>query len=155
MNCFLLYFEQMMMADKVDFSFTGKKEKKKQDKKDGTSVSGPVTQKHIGPVISRATRDTEFQTHNESIGIALVFSHNEIKGQVPRTGSEKDRKSIKKALKSFGFEITVFDDLTFEELNAELEKGINYFLFSLNHILSGRTTVSHCIIYGFQKVENF
>lgn len=124
------------MADEVDISFLGKKDKKKQDNKDGTSISGPVAKKVSGPVISRATRDTEFRTNNENIGVALVFNHTEIKGQVPRIGSDKDRKSIKKALKGFGFKVTVFDDLTFGELNAELEKGIYIYHIFIIKMLS-------------------
>lgn len=111
------------MADEVDISFFGKKDKKKQDKKDGMQTSEPVGSKYTGPVISRATKDMEFRTNNANIGIALVFNHTEIKGQAPRTGAEKDRKAIKKALKAFGFKVTIFDDLTFGDLNAELEKG--------------------------------
>lgn len=113
------------MADEVDISFFSKKDKKKHDKQDGTQMSGPAGSKYTGPVISRATKDTEFRTNNESIGVALVFNHTEIKGQSPRAGSDKDRKAIKRALKGFGFKVTVFDDLTFGDLNAELEKGIH------------------------------
>lgn len=114
------------MADEVDISFFGKKDKKKHDKKDGTQIPAPAGSKYTGPIISRATKETEFRTNNESIGIALIFNHTEIKGQAPRAGSDKDRKAMKKCLKGFGFDVTVFDDLTFEDLSNELEKGKSF-----------------------------
>ncbi|XP_073833875.1 death executioner caspase related to Apopain/Yama [Musca autumnalis] len=121
--------------DESDFSVFGKSNKKKHDKADATSCSGNNTNNNNSQynnddlhhefekkvIVSIPTDEDEYRTDNPHIGIALIFNHKDVKGQKQRAGTEKDRDDIKATLLNFGFDVRVYDDLTFAEVSEKLK----------------------------------
>ncbi|XP_055852221.1 caspase-1 [Episyrphus balteatus] len=114
--------------DETDISVLrfGKKKDKEKDKEPADNqeydeVDGMAVEEIKGPIRSIATRDVNYNTNNENIGIALIFNHKEIRNQEPRKGTERDRDRVKSMLKQYGFDVRTFDDLTFEKLNGQLK----------------------------------
>ncbi|XP_061391007.1 caspase-3 [Musca vetustissima] len=121
--------------DESDFSFGIKSSKKKHDKADATSCSSNNnsnnntqynTEGHHDDsakkeIFSIATDEDEYRNDNPYTGIALIFNHKDVKGQKPRAGTEKDRDDMQNTLLKFGFDVRVYDDLTFAEVSEKLK----------------------------------
>ena len=68
-------------------------------------------------------------------GKACIFNHENFNPNLdlkPRAGTAKDRDNLYMRLRELDFDVTYFNDLTFNELNTEIIK-CNYFpKFNLN-----------------------
>lgn len=68
-------------------------------------------------------------------GKACIFNHENLNPNLdlkPRAGTSKDRDNLYMRLRELDFDVTYFNDLTFNELNTEIIK-CNYFpKFNLN-----------------------
>ncbi|TMW51873.1 hypothetical protein DOY81_003040 [Sarcophaga bullata] len=73
-------------------------------------------------IVSRPTDEDEYDCNNPYAGIALVFNHKDVKGQKQRVGTEQDRDAMEKTLKNYGYDVRVYNDLTFAELTDVLKK---------------------------------
>ncbi|XP_075159083.1 death executioner caspase related to Apopain/Yama [Haematobia irritans] len=119
--------------DESDFSVFGKKSSKsKHDKADATcttanspygneSLNANVKEPIKKVIISRPTEDDEYNCDNPYAGIALIFNHKEVKGQKQRAGTEKDRDAMAATLLKYGFDVRVYDELTFAEVSEKLK----------------------------------
>ncbi|XP_053945490.1 caspase-3-like [Anastrepha ludens] len=112
------------MSDEADFElFSGKKSKAKHDKADAAKNAGQ-THDIITPtnqvIVSRSTEEEYYPNNNPNVGIAVILNHKYVKGQKDRMGTEKDRDTIAQTLKLYGFDVRVFNDLTFEEVDGQL-----------------------------------
>lgn len=63
----------------------------------------------------------EYNCDNPKAGIALIFNHESFDVNESRIGTDIDRDQIKKTLDNYGFDVRVYDDSTFEEINDILE----------------------------------
>lgn len=71
-------------------------------------------------------RDAEdyFMGHAKR-GKAYIFNHEYFNANLelnPRPGTNKDRDDLRKILRELDFDVTLFNDLTFNELNMEIIK---------------------------------
>ncbi|XP_037827644.1 caspase-3-like [Lucilia sericata] len=73
-------------------------------------------------IISRPTKEDEYRSDNPHAGVALIFNHKYITGERQREGTEKDRDAMEQTLLNYGFDVRVFNDLTWRELNDVLAK---------------------------------
>uniref|UniRef100_A0A1B0AN95 Caspase family p20 domain-containing protein n=1 Tax=Glossina palpalis gambiensis TaxID=67801 RepID=A0A1B0AN95_9MUSC len=112
--------------DVTDLSFFGGK--LKSDKADANKTSSSITNNYQNitnsnkVIVSRATRETEYDCNHPCVGIALIFNHKDVKGQKQRVGTERDRDAIYASLTNYGFDVRVFNDLTFADLNEKLKE---------------------------------
>ncbi|XP_011202747.2 caspase-3 [Bactrocera dorsalis] len=113
------------MSDETDFDlFSGKKSKAKHDKADAAKVTAQtrdVTPATSQIIQSRPTDEEFYRNTNPYVGVAVVFNHKYVKGQKDRVGTEKDRDTIAETLSLYGFDVRVFNDLTFEKVDAQLK----------------------------------
>ncbi|XP_005185424.2 caspase-3 [Musca domestica] len=116
--------------DESDFSVFKKSSKKKHDKADATTCNNttaahtaddliPEFEKNV--IVSIPTDEDEYRVDNPHIGIALIFNHKEVKGEKQRAGTEKDRDDMQATLLKFGFDVRVYNDLTFAEVTETLK----------------------------------
>lgn len=75
-----------------------------------------------------------YDMDNKNRGIALVFNHEHFYENARRLGTEKDRDRLKVSLERFGFEVRVFNDLTFDKMEEELDKGLCHFNLSFDKL---------------------
>ncbi|XP_018789368.1 PREDICTED: caspase-3 [Bactrocera latifrons] len=113
------------MSDETDFDlFSGKKSKAKHDKADAAKVTAQtrdVTPPTSQIIQSRPTDEEFYRNTNPYVGVAVIFNHKYVKGQKDRVGTEKDRDTIAETLSLYGFDVRVFNDLTFEKVDAQLK----------------------------------
>lgn len=113
------------MSDETDFElFSGKKSKAKHDKADAAKVTEKtrdVTTATNQIIQSRPTDEEFYRNTNPYVGIAVIFNHKYVKGQKDRVGTEKDRDTIAETLSLYGFDVRVYNDLTFEKVDAQLK----------------------------------
>ncbi|EDW81087.1 uncharacterized protein Dwil_GK11868 [Drosophila willistoni] len=109
--------------DEADFSLFGSKNKHKKDKADATQIAKtPTSEADLRRIIiSRPTTDDTYENCPRA-GIALILNHKDVKGQKQRVGTERDRDVMQNTLLSFGFDVRVYNDLTFEEINKLLKE---------------------------------
>ncbi|XP_013108462.2 caspase-1 [Stomoxys calcitrans] len=121
--------------DESDFSIFKKNSsrKSKHDKADATRATGNNSQNANDPwnnqaedaikkvIISRPTDEDEYNCFNPNAGIALIFNHKDVKGQKQRAGTEKDRDAMIATLLNYGFDVRVYDELTFAEVSEKLK----------------------------------
>lgn len=121
--------------DETDISLFKNKDKNKHkhDRADATCstntnqnsteerVTQAATEKKI--IYSRPTEEDEYNCDNPKAGIALIFNHKDVKGQKQRAGTEQDRDDMLRTLLNYGFDVRVFNDLTFAELSEQLKKS--------------------------------
>uniref|UniRef100_A0A1A9WSX7 Caspase family p20 domain-containing protein n=1 Tax=Glossina brevipalpis TaxID=37001 RepID=A0A1A9WSX7_9MUSC len=111
--------------DVTDLSFFGNKFK--SDKADANKTSSNITNNYQNiinsnkVIVSRPTDETEYDCNHPHLGIALIFNHKDVKGQKQRIGTERDRDAICASLTNYGFDVRVFNDLTFADLNEKLK----------------------------------
>ncbi|XP_037827643.1 caspase-3-like [Lucilia sericata] len=113
--------------DETDLSLF-KSKKDKHDKADATcttttntssTTKEPVEKKVI---FSRPTDEDVYNCDNPQAGIALIFNHKDVKGQKQRVGTEQDRDAVEHTLLNYGYDVRVFNDLTFAEISDVLKK---------------------------------
>ncbi|XP_036325018.1 caspase-1-like [Rhagoletis pomonella] len=115
------------MSDETDFDiFKKSKSKDKHDKADAAKYVGQQSHDIIAPpanqlVVSRSTDEEFYSNNNPYVGIAVILNHKYVKGQKDRMGTEKDRDTIADVLWSYGFDVRVFNDLTFEKVDGQLK----------------------------------
>ncbi|XP_037815275.1 uncharacterized protein LOC119605989 [Lucilia sericata] len=114
--------------DETDLSLF-KSKKDKHDKADATcttttntssTTKEPVEKKVI---FSRPTDEDVYNCDNPQAGIALIFNHKDVKGQKQRVGTEQDRDAVEHTLLNYGYDVRVFNDLTFAEISDVLKKS--------------------------------
>ncbi|XP_067618366.1 caspase-1-like isoform X2 [Eurosta solidaginis] len=113
------------MSDETDFKlFTSKKSKAKHDKADAAQVF-PQNHDIYKPsnqiIISRPTYEEFYANNNPHVGIAVILNHKYCKGQKDRMGTERDRDTVADMLLSYGFDVRIFNDLTFEKVDGHLK----------------------------------
>lgn len=116
--------------DETDLSLF-KNKKDKHDKADATynsntnysNNSANEQQQEKKVIVSRPTDDEEYDCDNPQAGIALIFNHKDVKGQKQRVGTEQDRDALQRSLLNYGYDVRVFNDLTFAELSDILKKS--------------------------------
>lgn len=112
--------------DETDLLFF-KSKKNKHDKADATcnTNSSSTTNETIEKkqIYSRPTYEDEYNCDNLQAGIALVFNHKDVKGQKQRVGTERDRDAVERSLLNYGYDVRVYNDLTFAELSEVLKKS--------------------------------
>ncbi|CAD6995113.1 unnamed protein product [Ceratitis capitata] len=112
------------MSDETDFDLF-KKSKSKHDKADAAQVVGQSGRAVTAPtnqiVQSRSTHEEFYQNNHPYVGVAVILNHKYVKGQKDRMGTEKDRDTIAETLSLYGFDVRVFNDLTFEKVDAQLK----------------------------------
>jgi hypothetical protein len=59
-------------------------------------------------------------------GVALIFNHQFFNRLPPRFGSSKDRDSLSLQLQLLGFEIKVYNDLSYTQLSGVLMESTYY-----------------------------
>lgn len=153
--------------DESDFSIFGSSKKSskssKHDKADatcnnasGTPYSRELSIHAVDPskkvIISRPTEDDEYNCDNPNAGIALIFNHKDVKGQKQRAGTEKDRDAMEATLRNYGFDVRVYDDLTFAEVSEKLKAGMINFKFEKKEMLQ-LCTIQSCRKLCAQKVN--
>lgn len=114
--------------DETDLSFFKNKKNKndKHDKADAcksTSGSTANDQFEKKKIFSRPTQEYEYNCDNPQAGIALIFNHKDVKGQKQRVGTEQDRDAVERTFSNYGYDVRVFNDLTFAELSEVLKKS--------------------------------
>ena len=72
---------------------------------------------------------THYKMDHPKRGIALIFNHEvfECGGLKSRSGTNEDCKNLQECLSSLGFDVFVFKDLTYMELENEIRQGKCYF----------------------------
>ena len=124
--------------DETDLTLFKSKKKDKHDKADATYSHGATANKEqnlLQPedgsfsvpekkiIVSRPTDEDEYDCNNPYAGIALIFNHKDVKGQKQRVGTEQDRDAMEKTLQNYGYDVRVYNDLTFAELTDVLKKS--------------------------------
>lgn len=84
--------------------------------------------KNVYPRLELPPYDLHFEydmTHRHR-GVAMIFNHENFTSieKSKRRGTDKDRDRLKGVLAKIGFEVQVFDDLSFKAMESELEKGL-------------------------------
>lgn len=76
--------------------------------------------------------DFEYNMSHESRGIALIFNHEffTMANRSRRNGTDLDRDRLTEVLENFNFEVRVFNDLTYQQIQKQLEEG-DTILFNL------------------------
>jgi hypothetical protein len=56
----------------------------------------------------------------------MIFNHENFTDlqKTQRRGTDKDRDRLKGVLTKFGFQVEVFDDLSFKAMQSELKRGL-------------------------------
>lgn len=103
--------------DSTDFGLFKKKKKTPKVKADAADGGGKTI------VIPQPAGTDEYDINHSKAGVAIIFNHKHIKGQATRNGTEQDRDRLESALKLYGFDVSVYNDLTFDEVTNTLEKG--------------------------------
>lgn len=115
------------MSDETDFElFASKKSKAKHDKADAAKMTGEardVTPASNQIIQSRPTDEEFYRNNNPYVGVAVIFNHKYVKGQKDRVGTEKDRDTIAETLSLYGFDVRIYNDLTFEKVDAQLKSS--------------------------------
>mgnify|MGYP004599413429 CR=1 FL=1 len=111
------------------------KSKKKHDKADATATAytGPDATRYPNasenyvkkPINSIATNEEYYNNNNPRAGVALILNHKDVKGQKQRVGTEEDRDKLKQTLLRYGFDVRVYNDLSFAEV-SEMLKASKY-----------------------------
>lgn len=121
--------------DETDLTLFKSKKKDKHDKADATYSASNKEQNVLQPedgqisipekniIISLPTDEDEYNCNNPYAGIALIFNHKDVKGQKQRVGTEQDRDAMERTLQNYGYDVRVYNDLTFAELNDVLKKS--------------------------------
>lgn len=75
--------------------------------------------------MSVAKRATHYNMSHARRGTALIFNHENF--TVPdlksRAGTQTDRECIVERLRHLGFDVEIFNDLTYKDLSRVIEKG--------------------------------
>lgn len=68
----------------------------------------------------------EYDMSHRHRGVAVIFNHEYFKNhrKSRRNATDKDRDRLTSVLEKFGFEVQVFDDLSFKAMESELERGL-------------------------------
>lgn len=68
----------------------------------------------------------EYDMSHRHRGVAMIFNHEKFTNieKTTRRGTDKDRDRLNEVLEKFGFDVQVFDDLSFKSMETELEKGL-------------------------------
>lgn len=67
-----------------------------------------------------------YDMRHKNRGIAMIFNHRKFEsfmGLKERFGTDQDRDRLAKSLSGIGFEVLIFNDLKYEQVLKELEKG--------------------------------
>ncbi|XP_037911023.1 caspase-1 isoform X2 [Hermetia illucens] len=99
------------------FGLFKKKKKTPKVKADAADGGGKTI------VIPQPAGTDEYDINHSKAGVAIIFNHKHIKGQATRNGTEQDRDRLESALKLYGFDVSVYNDLTFDEVTNTLEKA--------------------------------
>lgn len=69
--------------------------------------------------------DRYYKMDHEKRGLALIFNHEFFKDDDinPRSGTNVDCENLTSTLKSFGFEVRHFHNLTYQSIFSYLEEG--------------------------------
>ena len=70
------------------------------------------------------TNEKYYDFTNSNVGQALIFNQVKIKGKEERKGSQKDADDLNKVLTWIGFDVTVYNDSTVDEIKKLLKKGV-------------------------------
>ncbi|KAH8347423.1 caspase-1 [Drosophila kikkawai] len=109
--------------DDTDFSLFGDKKKHKKDKADATlNAKTPTSEADLKRIITSIPTFDDTYENCQRAGIALILNHKDVKGQKQRVGTERDRDDMRTSLKGYGFDVRVYDDLTFAEINDKLKE---------------------------------
>ncbi|XP_004523240.1 caspase-3 [Ceratitis capitata] len=109
------------MDEKDIFFFGSKKTEKSKTTSDAQAEpQNPSKPKEVKPIISRPTTEVDYRTDNPHIGLAIVLNHKNVKGQLKRKGTEKDRDDITASLENFGFDVRVYNELTSRKIKILL-----------------------------------
>ncbi|KAH8246930.1 hypothetical protein KR032_004283 [Drosophila birchii] len=109
--------------DDTDFSLFGDKKKHKKDKADATlNAKTPTSEADLKRIITSIPTTDDTYENCQRAGIALILNHKDVKGQKQRVGTERDRDDMRTSLKGYGFDVRVYDDLTFAEINDKLKE---------------------------------
>ncbi|KAH8391637.1 caspase-1 [Drosophila serrata] len=109
--------------DDTDFSLFGDKKKHKKDKADATlNAKTPTSEADLKRIITSIPTSDDTYENCQRAGIALILNHKDVKGQKQRVGTERDRDDMRTSLKGYGFDVRVYDDLTFAEINDKLKE---------------------------------
>merc|ERR1712071_642105 len=83
---------------------------------------------HVGPSSARSPIERDSETYNmnhSKRGRALIFSQKDFNSDLKldsRSGSPKEEKRLKLSLEALNFKVSLFNDLTVEQLTTEIAK---------------------------------
>lgn len=71
---------------------------------------------------------THYKMDHKKRGIALIFNHEtfECGNLKSRAGTNEDCQNFKECLSVLGFDVKVFKDLTYAQLDSQVKKGKSY-----------------------------
>lgn len=69
-----------------------------------------------------------YKMDHKSRGLALIFNHEffDVHNLKARTGTDQDRKNLEDVLRKLGFEVIVFQDLKYHEVEHQIKQGEFY-----------------------------
>ncbi|XP_055381422.1 caspase-8-like [Condylostylus longicornis] len=73
-----------------------------------------------GRKLSRATNEEFYRNDNPYIGKAIIFNHINVPGHPQRAGTDKDKERMEMILKLYGFDVSSYDDLKYNEIADKL-----------------------------------
>ncbi|KAJ3662325.1 hypothetical protein Zmor_006679 [Zophobas morio] len=71
---------------------------------------------------------THYNMNHKIRGLALIFNHEffDIHNLKPRTGTDQDRKNLEEVLRKLGFEVVVFQDLRYHDIELQIKQATKY-----------------------------
>ncbi|EFA01345.2 Caspase-like Protein [Tribolium castaneum] len=71
---------------------------------------------------------THYNMNHKNRGLALIFNHEvfDIHNLKPRTGTDQDRKNLEDVLRKLGFEVIVFQDLRYHDIERQIKQAAKY-----------------------------
>jgi caspase 7 len=102
-----------------------------QDQNDALPDALGNTNIIYGNIFARMTTEkyaTHYNMSHKSRGLALIFNHEffDIANLKQRTGTDQDRKNLDDVLRKLGFEVIVFQDLKYHDIEQQIKQVAKY-----------------------------